>query len=146
MGNKKKLDKLTAANRELTKALSAARGQLTKTETKLGKATEKAKRWKTEATAARTAATRSDARAEKLQKKLDRAAAAVQPVQASAPEQAAAADRPAAEPTTSAGLTLPDRTWTVAQLRAEVRARGLAGLSNKPKAQLIAALNPPAES
>jgi len=82
VGAKKKAKKLTAANEELTKTLSAVRGQLTKTETKLGKANEKAERWKREAAAARTAATRSDARVEKLQKKLDRASAALEPVRA----------------------------------------------------------------
>ena len=130
----------SAANEELTKTLSAVRGQLTKTETKLGKANEKAERWKREAAAARTAATRSDARVEKLQKKLDRASAALEPVRAVGPVEAAASGRRAAEPTAADGLTNPDETWTVVQLRAEARARGLAGMSNKPKTKLLAAL------
>ena len=140
MGIKKKAKKLNAANEELTKRLSAVRAQLTKTETKLGKANEKAKRWRREAAAARTAASRSDARVEKLQRKLDRASAALEPVQAVGPLEAAATGRPAAERTAADGLTIPDQTWTVVQLRAEARARGLAGMSNKPKAQLLAAL------
>ena len=49
-------------------------------------------------------------------------------------------DEATAERTAADGLTAPDQTWTVAQLRAEARARGLAGFSNKPKAQLITAL------
>ena len=140
MGIKKKAKKLNAANEELTKRLSAVRAQLTKTETKLGKANEKAKRWQGEAAAARTAASRSDARVEKLQRKLDRASAAPEPVQAVGPLEAAATGRPAAERTAADGLTIPDQTWTVVQLRAEARARGLVGMSNKPKAQLLSAL------
>ncbi len=34
----------------------------------------------------------------------------------------------------------PDDSWTVAQLRAEARTRGLTGLSRKTKAELLAAL------
>jgi hypothetical protein len=75
-----------------------------------------------------------------LQKKLDRASSALEPVHAVGPLEAAASGRPAGEPTAADGLTIPDETWTVVQLRAEARARGLAGLSNKPKAQLLSAL------
>ena len=45
------------------------------------------------------------------------------------------------EPTAADGLTVPDETWTVVQLRAEARARGLVGTSNKSKAQLLDALS-----
>jgi DNA repair exonuclease SbcCD ATPase subunit len=143
MNNKKKarIKELTATNRELKKTLSGVRGQLTKTETKLTKANEKADRWKKETAAQRTAASRSDARVEKLQKKLDRAAAALEPVQAVGPLEAAASGRTVGEPTAPDGLTVPDETWTVVQLRAEARARGLVGMSNKSKAQLLDALS-----
>jgi chromosome segregation ATPase len=144
MNNKKKtqtIKELTATNKELKKTLSGVRGQLTKTETKLAKANQKAERWKKETAAQRTAASRSDARAEKLQKKLDRAAAALEPVQAVGPLEAAASGLPVGEPTTADGLTVPDETWTVVQLRAEARARGLVGMSNKSKAQLLDALS-----
>jgi DNA repair exonuclease SbcCD ATPase subunit len=144
MNSKKKaqtIKELTATNKELKKTLSGVRGQLTKTETKLTKANQKAERWKKETAAQRTAASRSDARAEKLQKKLDRAAAALEPVQAVGPLEAAASGLPVGEPTTADGLTVPDETWTVVQLRAEARARGLVGTSNKSKAQLLSALS-----
>jgi chromosome segregation ATPase len=143
MNSKKKtrIKELTATNRELKKTLSGVRGQLTKTETKLTKANQKADRWKKETAAQRTAASRSDARVEKLQKKLDRAAAALEPVQAVGPLEAAASGLPVGEPTTADGLTVPDETWTVVQLRAEARARGLVGTSNKSKAQLLSALS-----
>jgi len=78
----KTIEKITTANVELKKTLAGVRGQLTKTQSKLAKATEKADRWKKEAAAHRTAAARSDARAEKLQKKLDRATAALKPAPA----------------------------------------------------------------
>jgi DNA repair exonuclease SbcCD ATPase subunit len=144
MNSKKKaqtIKELTATNKELKKTLSGVRGQLTKTETKLTKANQKAERWKKETAAQRTAASRSDARAEKLQKKLDRAAAALEPVQAVGPLEAATSGLPVGEPTTADGLTVPDETWTVVQLRAEARARGLVGTSNKSKAQLLSALS-----
>jgi hypothetical protein len=141
MGSKKKaraIEELTATNRDLKKTLASVRGQLTKTETKLAKANERAERWKKQAAAHRTAASRSDARVEKLQKKLDQATAALKP--AFGPNQAGAAGRSVTEPTGSDGLTVPDKTWTVVQLRAEARARGLTGTSKKSKTQLLAAL------
>jgi peptidoglycan hydrolase CwlO-like protein len=141
MGAKKKVKQLTATNEELEKSLSVLRGQLTKAQTKLAKAEDRVKRWKEEAAAARTAASRSDARAEKLQKKLDRATDAIQPTKAVEPTAAAAAGVPTDQPTTAEGLTPPDESWTVAELRAEARARGLTGISNMPKAQLLDALN-----
>lgn len=140
MGTKKKVKKLTATNEELGQSLSTLKGQLTKTETKLDRAEQKAARWKKEATAARTAAARSDARAEKLQRKLDRAKADLEPARAADPATTAASGRPAGESVAADGLTVPDASWTVAQLRAEVRARGLTGLSSKPKAELLRAL------
>ena len=143
MGSKKKaraIEELTASNRDLKQILSGVRGQLTKTKTKLAKANEKVARWKKEAAALRTAASRSDARVERLQKKLDRATAALAPVRASGPNQAGAAGRSVTEPTGSDGLTVPDKTWTMVELRAEARARGLTGTSNKSKTQLLAAL------
>ena len=133
--------KLNATNEELKKTLAVVRGQLTKLETKLTKATGKAERWKKEAAAQRRASSRSGVRVEKLQKKLDRAAAAVGPIRAPGPMEAAASGGPVAEPTAADGVTGPDETWSVVQLRAEARARGLVGMSNKPKAQLLAALS-----
>ena len=142
MSNKTKvIKKITATNDDLKKALTGVRSQLTKTETKLNKANAKAERFKKEAAAQRTAAARADARAETLQKKLSRATAALKPVQATQPPKAATSKRSPAKPATADGLTIPDQTWTVVQLRAEAHARGITGLSNKPKPQLLAALN-----
>ena len=133
--------KLNATNQELKRTLAVVRGQLTKSETKLTKATGKAERWKKEAAAQRRASSRSGVRVEKLQKKLGRAAAALEPIRAPGPMEAAASGGPVAEPTAADRVTGPDETWSVVQLRAEARARGLVGMSNKPKAQLLAALS-----
>ena len=140
MSGKKKVKKLSATNKELRKEVTTLRSRLTRAESKLARTEDRAKRWQSETAAARTAASRSDARAEKLQRKLDRGVAALEPVRGVAPAEAAATHRPAAEPTTPDGVTVPDPTWTVAQLRAEARARGVTGLSGKPKAQILAAL------
>jgi len=131
---KKTAKKLTAANAELTKTLTVVRAQLTKAETKLGKANERARRWKGEAAAARTAASRSDARVE-LQIELD--PASLEPVHAVGP---LGGGRLGSSGGRAHGPTVPDQAWTVVQLRAEARARGLAGMSNKPKVQHLSAL------
>ena len=102
------IKKVTTENAELKKALAVVRGQLTKTKTKLTKANEKTDRWKKEAAAHRTAASRSDARAEKLQHKLDRATAALKPSPATKPPKAAASAGSTNEPSTAYGLTAPD--------------------------------------
>jgi chromosome segregation ATPase len=132
--------KSSRSKKNLKKDLTDLRSRLSKTETKLEKAEEKAQRWKREANAQRTSATRAGARAERLQKKLDAAAGALEPTKATGPVEAAASGRPSGAPTTPDGVTLPDKSWTVVQLRAEARARGLIGTSNRTKAELIAAL------
>jgi len=136
----KTIEKITTANVELKKTLAGVRGQLTKTQTKLTKATEKADRWKKEAAAHRTAAARSDARAEKLRKKLDRATAALTPAPTTGAQKAAAPGDSNTEPSAANRLTTPDESWTVVQLRAEAHARGLTGMSDKTKEQLLTAL------
>lgn len=137
--------KLNATNAELKKTLSVVRSQLAKSETKLAKANEKAERWKTEAATQRMAASRSAARVEKLQKKLqkklDRAAPEVNQIRDTEAMQAPGPARPLAGPTAADGVTVPDETWSLVQLKAEARARGLVGMSNKPKAFLLAALS-----
>ncbi len=140
MGKTKTIKKVTTENAELKKTLAVVRGRLTKAKTKLTKANEKADRWRKEASAHRTAASRSDARAEKLQHKLDRATAALKPAPATKPQKTAASTGSTSEPSTAYGLTTPDETWTVVQLRAEAHARGLTGMSDKTKDELLAAL------
>ena len=137
---KRAAEKSGAKQAELKKTLATVRGQLTSSEKKLAKAKERTDHWKGEAKTSRTAAARANDQIEKLHKKLDKVSA-VQPIQASTPEEAAVSGRPTAEPTTADGVTVPDQTWTVVQLRAEARARGLAGMSNKPKATLLNVLS-----
>ena len=126
--------------KDLEKSLSSLRGELTKTEKALAKAKNRADRWRKEAKAQKRSASRARARVQKLKMKLDAASAGREPVQAAEPVDEAASGRPVAEPTTVDGVTL-DETWSVVQLRAEARARGLTGMSNKTKAQLLAALS-----
>lgn len=168
---KRSAEKARAKQQELKKNLTSTRGQLTRTEKKLKKATERAERWKKKAKVQQRSAARAMARAKKLKRKLDQASTVLEPVadtqatedtagavadtgdtgtadtgtadtaptEAATPESSAPA---AAEqsPTTSTA-TKPDKTWTVVQLRAEATARGLTGVSNKPKAQLLTALS-----
>ena len=138
---KSAIEKSRAKQKDLEKSLSVLRGQLSRTEKALTKAKNRADRWQKEAKAQKKSASRARARVEKLRQKLDRAPAAPGPVQVAAPIEATVADRPVNEPTTVDSLTVPDETWSVVQLRAEARARGLTGMWDKTKAQLLAALS-----
>ena len=137
---KSAVEKSSAKQKDLQKSISVLRGQLTRTEKALTKAKNRADRWRKEAEAQKMSASRARARVEKLRQKLDGASAASEPVQAPVPMEVTASDRPVNEPTTVDSLTVPDETWTVVQLRAEARARGLTGMWDKTKAQLLAAL------
>lgn len=104
-------DRGACRDEELKKTLSVVRGQLTKSEAKLTKATGKAERWKEkDAAAQRRPASRSGARVEELQKTLERAAASVEPTRATMPVTAAASRGLVAEPTAADGVTVPDET------------------------------------
>ncbi len=122
---------------ELQSSVSSVQGQLAKTEAKLAKAQDKAERWKKEATAQRRSAASSQQRVDKLTKKLNRPEAGGQ----AAPARKTAARRAPAKTAASGTGSAPDQSWTVVRLRAEARKRGLVGMSNKPKAQLLAALS-----
>ena len=138
---KRAVEKSSSKQKELEKTVSSLRGQLTKTEKALTKAKNRADRWRKEAKAQKRSASRARARVEKLNQKLDAASAAREPGQAAVPMDVIASGRPVADPTTVDGVTAPDETWSVVQLRAEARTRGLTGMSNKTKAQLLAALS-----
>jgi hypothetical protein len=117
-----------------------------KLRSRLDKAEASAKRWKKEARRQKQAAAQSDRQVKKLSKRLDKASRpaespedgsrpkVVTPQVVVNPEAASATDAPA-----SAAIS-PDATWTVLQLRAEARSRGLTGLSRKSKAELLSAL------
>ncbi len=138
---KRAIEQSRAKQKELKQSVSALRGQLRKTEKQLTKAQDLAERWKKDAKAHKRSAARAGARANELQHQQDRASVALAQVQATAPMEAPASGGPVAEPTDADGVTVPDESWTVVQLRAEARARGLVGMSNKPKAQLLTALS-----
>jgi peptidoglycan hydrolase CwlO-like protein len=138
---KRGVGKSSSTQKDLEKSLSSLRGELTRTEKALAKAKNRAERWRKEAKVQKRSASRARARVEKLRQKLDGASAAREPVQATAPTEVRASSRQVAEPATVDSVTAPDETWSVVQLRAEARARGLTGMSNKTKAQLLAALS-----
>ena len=121
--------KRSSAEKDLEKTVRKLRAQLERSDAK-------AKHWKKKAGQADKAVASSQARVKKLERRLDKAAApTTRPVEEPAvPEGTAVPEEPSA---TAAG---PDSSWTVVQLRAEARSRGLTGLSNKPKAQLLDAL------
>ena len=105
------------------------RGQLTKTDKALTKAKNWADRWRKEAKAQKRSASRAKARVAKLNQQLD---AASDGRNAFGSTGDRAHDR---------GVTEANETWRVVQLRAEAHARGLTGMSNTTKAQLLAGLS-----
>ena len=135
------VEKSSSKQKDLEKTVSSLGGQLTKTEKALTKAKNRADRWRKEAKAQKRSASRARSRVEELQQQLDGTTAAPEPVQAAAPIDVIASSRPVAKQTTVDGVGVPDETWSVVQLRAEARGRGLTGMSNKTKAQLLAALS-----
>jgi hypothetical protein len=123
------------------KEASVLRVELARTEKALTKAKSRADRWKKEAKSHRKSASRALARVEKLRQKLDESHAlgeGVQPAEAAEPK---AVGRPMTPETTVGAVAAPDETWSVVRLRAEARSRGLTGMSNKTKAQLLHALS-----
>ena len=118
-----------------------ALARVRKLEAKLERSQDRARRWKKEAKRNRAEMATLTTRAAKLDRKLTKARdAASRPAPAPGKPVPPTAS-PAATATGSGRSSVaPDDSWTVAQLRAEARARGLTGLSNKPKAELLSAL------
>jgi len=144
--------KQAAAEKELKAQVKKLRSRLEASDAKVA-------RWKKKADRFEKAAAASQAEAKKLKKRNRRLERVSQPAET---PSAAAVDEPAElpglevvdEPTTDLSPDLstdlstepsdsgsaPDASWTVVQLRAEARSRGLTGLSGKSKAELLAAL------
>ena len=102
---------------------------------------DRARRWKKEAKRNRAEVATLTTRAAKLDRKLTKARdAASRPAPAPGKPVPPTASPAAAATGSGRSSVAPDDSWTVPQLRAEARARGLTGLSNKPKAELLAAL------
>ena len=143
MRNKKQkrvVEKRNPKQKEPDKTISALRGELATTKKALDKSKDRADRWRQQAKDQKRAAQRARARIEKLQRKLAGASDSSAKVQA-APMAGLASVTPVAESTTVDVVAVPDETWSFVQLRAEARARGLTGMSNKTKAQLLTALS-----
>ena len=109
---------------------------------KLKRADAKATQWQKKAKENQAALASSQARVTKLEKKLTEARRTASlpratrhespsPTEVIAPVTAVSADQPS---------SAPDASWTVVRLREEARARGLTGMSGKPKAEVLAAL------
>jgi len=130
----------SSTEQELRAKLSTLQAQLTTSEKRLTKTADRAERWKTEAKTHKKAASRVEARVNKLERKLERATddVAVEAVPVARPDASSLSPDDAAA---TVNNKVPDQTWSVVQLRAEARRRGMVGLSNKPKTDLIAALS-----
>ena len=116
--------KSASTEKDLKKSVKKLRAQVVRAEAKADK-------WKKKATKLEKSATRSDAQAKKLEK-------ASSPVVAPIPAIAEPTEPAVTTDSTESG---PNEGWTVVQLRAEARSRGLTGLSGKSKAQLLQALS-----
>lgn len=126
-----------SADKDLKKTLKKLRSQL-------DRADARADKWRKKAVQLEKSAAKSQAEVKKLTKRLDKASRTGRQSSADdsssptvAPIPAVAADAP----DTAESDGGPSSDWTVVQLRAEARSRGLTGLSGKSKAQLLEALS-----
>lgn len=141
MATKKKQGK-GSVDKELKAAVRRLRSQLAAAE-------KSAEKWKSRAKAHRSDAVGAKAELTAVRRRLDKAAASATKWKGRArsgrsqtattgsvpaPVVAAAAESATTTP------TAPDDAWTVTRLRAEARARGVAGYSRKTKDQLLAEL------
>ena len=106
------------------------------------RADAKASRWQKKAKQHQAALAASQKRVTKLEKKLAEARRTASQPSVNGDELSSPTEVVAAETSDAAGqpTSTPDMSWTVVRLRAEARARGLTGLSSKPKAEILAAL------
>ena len=105
---------------------------------KLDRADARAERLKTKAAGLEETAAELEAHVKKLKKRLKKASRPAETDVATPGPALTTVDPSPAD--TSQPAVSPDASWTVVQLRAEARSRGLTGLSGKSKAQLLAAL------
>lgn len=131
-----------AAKKKRSSAEKKMEATIRKLETKLERAEARATRWKekskqtqAEVVTLKTRAAKVDKRSSATRDSVRQAAPMLEPATSAGPGPS---DRSIpADPTPT---TTPNTSWTVAQLRAEARSRGLTGLSTKTKPQLVAAL------
>ncbi len=141
---KRIIEQYAAKQKKLKKDVSSLKGELTKAEKKLAKEAERTERSKKKAKAAEKSASKAGARANLLQEQLDQASATLASTPSEASVDAATLDAPTVDAEVTEqetdGVGVPDESWSVVQLRAEARSRGMAGMSKTPKSELIAAL------
>ena len=125
----KKKKQSTSDEKELKREAKRLRTELERSDAQV-------ERWKQKTGRAEKKVARLETKVKKLTKKLRRSTA-VPAAPAGRPELVAVPE-PGTPPAASAA---PDASWTVVQLRAEARSRGLTGLSGKTKAQLLDALS-----
>ncbi len=132
MGAKKKSSSSEKQLKAVNKKLKA----------KLDRADAKASRWQKKAKKHQAALAASQKRVTKLEKKLAEARRTASRPSVPRDELPAPTEVVVVETSDAARLpaSTPDMSWTVVRLRAEARARGLTGLSSKPKAEILAAL------
>jgi len=139
----KKKDK-SSAEKELKAAVKKLRSQLAAAE-------KSAQKWKSRAKAYQSDAAGAKAELAAVRRRLDKAAASATKWKGrakSAGRTSAAPPAPVVDPSHDSDPALeavpvpvpgaaPDDSWTVTRLRAEARARGVAGYSRKTKVQLL---------
>lgn len=141
---KKSTSKSKSASKSETassKQVKQLKASIARLDARLERSEAKAAGWKDKARSARAEASSAQKKVAKLEKK---AARQRQPAQTPGPTQETTSE-PAPQSTSVSATgdraaATPDATWTVARLRGEARDRGLTGMSNKPKAELLAAL------
>lgn len=158
---KKQKSGATSRDKEHKAITAKLEARVKKLEAALESAEAKAAQWKKKAKKDRADAAASSAKASKLEKKLDKARRSVpkasvgvsrptlavapdapaQPDEVAPPVEVVEVETPVESAPSAASKAGPDDSWTVTALRAEARARGIAGYSRKSKAELIAALS-----
>ena len=116
------------------------KARVKKLEARLASAEKSAGKWKTRAKKHQTDAAGLKSELTAVRRRLDKATASAAKWKDRAKAVPSAPARRPAPRTAPETAARPDESWTVTRLRAEARARGVAGYSRKTKAQLLADL------
>jgi peptidoglycan hydrolase CwlO-like protein len=116
------------------------KARVKKLEARLASAEKSAGKWKTRAKKHQTDAAGLKSELTAVRRRLDKATASAAKWKDRAKAAPSAPSRRPAPRTAPETAARPDESWTVTRLRAEARARGVAGYSRKTKAQLLADL------
>ena len=130
------------ASKKTTPSKKKLEARVKRLEAKLERADAKAAQWKQKAKQHESALSSSQARVQELSEELPKRRTSRQPAATRRAEPSAPAGSNATRTraSTDTHASKPDASWTLAQLHAEARSRGLTGLSGKKKAEVIAAL------